>query len=153
MKARLIEEIERLNLVKDVNVDLSYKRALLGGAFQDGKKRPGKMFTSMSFNDGEYYQAATSNSTINWGRHLLMQVLFQLVLFNELKKTIYGSYYFLRFFWMLSGLLENSFIFTNNYVGQSSDFDMLSFWPTRRRHFFVRTCLIYECFGPFGTTV
>lgn len=73
MKERLIEEIEKLKLIKDVNLDLSYKRELLG-AFEDGKKRPGKIFTSMSFHDGEYYAAMTSNSTINWGRHLLMQV-------------------------------------------------------------------------------
>lgn len=57
-------------------MDLSYKRELLaGGAFEDAKKRPGKIFTSMSVDDGEYYAAAsTSNSTINWRRHLLMQV-------------------------------------------------------------------------------
>ncbi|KAI9191141.1 hypothetical protein LWI28_004185 [Acer negundo] len=74
LKQTLIEEIERLKLVKDVNVDSSYKRDLLGGAFKDGKKRPGKIFTSMSFNEAEYYSAAdTSNSTINWRRHLLMQ--------------------------------------------------------------------------------
>ncbi|KAL9440630.1 hypothetical protein AB3S75_019324 [Citrus x aurantiifolia] len=72
-KQGLIEEIERLNLVKDVNVDSSYKRELLGGAFEDGKKRPGKIFTSMSFNEGEHYTATTSNCTINWRRHLLMQ--------------------------------------------------------------------------------
>lgn len=72
-KHGLIEEIERLNLVKDVNVESSYKRGLLGGAFEDGKKRPGKIFTSMSFNEGEHYTATTSNSTINWRRHLLMQ--------------------------------------------------------------------------------
>ncbi|KAL5768834.1 hypothetical protein ACOSQ2_015617 [Xanthoceras sorbifolium] len=74
LKQTLIEEIERLKLVKDVNVDSSYRRELLEGAFKDGKKRPGKIFTSMSFNEGEYYATATtSNSTINWGRHLLMQ--------------------------------------------------------------------------------
>lgn len=73
MKERLIEEIEKLESVKDVNLDFSYKRELLGG-FEDGKKRPGKIFTSMSFNEGEYYAATTSNSTINWGRHLLTQV-------------------------------------------------------------------------------
>lgn len=73
-KQGLIEEIERLNLVKDVSVDSSYKRGLLGGAFEDGKKRPGKIFTSMSFNEGEHYTATTSNCTINWRRHLLMQV-------------------------------------------------------------------------------
>ncbi|XP_012076700.1 subtilisin-like protease SBT6.1 isoform X2 [Jatropha curcas] len=75
-RERLIREIERLAMVKDVNVDLSYKRDILGsnsgGAFVNGKKRPGKIFTSMSFNEG-YPMAATSNSSIHWGRHLLMQ--------------------------------------------------------------------------------
>lgn len=74
MKEGLIEEIERLTLVKDVNVDLSYKRELLGGAFVDGEKRPGKIFTSMSFSESSYYAAATSNYTINLGRHLMMEV-------------------------------------------------------------------------------
>ncbi|XP_043807636.1 subtilisin-like protease SBT6.1 isoform X2 [Manihot esculenta] len=77
-RERLIGEIAKLAMVKDVNLDLSYKRDLLasngGGAFVDGKKRPGKIFTSMSFSEGEHYaMASTSNSTINWGRRLLMQ--------------------------------------------------------------------------------
>lgn len=78
-RERLIGEIAKLAMVKDVNLDLSYTRDLLGsnggGAFVDGKKRPGKIFTSMSFSEGEHYaMASTSNSTINWGRRLLMQV-------------------------------------------------------------------------------
>lgn len=79
----LIEELERLELVKDVHVDMSYERSLLGklktrermGAFVDGRKRPGKIFTSMSFGDGDSFVAAamTANSSINWSRNLLSQ--------------------------------------------------------------------------------
>lgn len=82
----VIGEFERLKMVKDVRVDSSYQlRNLLGknenerseriGAFSDGKKRPGKIFTSMSFGEGEdnVVAAATSNQTINWERHLLSQ--------------------------------------------------------------------------------
>lgn len=77
----MIEEFGKLELVKDVWADLSYHRSLLEkgngrvGAFVDGKKRPGKIFTSMSFTEGEnYVAAATSNMTLNWKRDLLMQV-------------------------------------------------------------------------------
>ncbi|KAJ9538683.1 hypothetical protein OSB04_031416 [Centaurea solstitialis] len=86
----VIGEFERLEMVKDVRVDSSYQlRNLLGGkkkerdervgAFCDGRKRPGKIFTSMSFGDGDgdgedsVAEAATSNETIDWGRHLLSQ--------------------------------------------------------------------------------
>ncbi|KAF5934710.1 hypothetical protein HYC85_025839 [Camellia sinensis] len=44
------------------------------GAFVDGKKRPGKIFTVMSFSEGGNYVAAvTGNKSISWKRHLLMQ--------------------------------------------------------------------------------
>lgn len=70
----VIKGIERLGLVKDVNLDFSYNRGLLGGSFKEEKKRPGKIFTSMSFRDGEHvYASELSNSSIDWGRHLLMQ--------------------------------------------------------------------------------
>lgn len=79
----MIEEFERLELVKDVNPDLSYQRGLSGkkrteglgrvGAFVDGKKRPGKIFTAMSFDDGENDAAAASNLSSSWKRQLLMQ--------------------------------------------------------------------------------
>ncbi|KAK1365386.1 Membrane-bound transcription factor site-1 protease [Heracleum sosnowskyi] len=79
----LIEELEKLELVKDVYVDMSYERSLLGklksrermGAFVDGRKRPGKIFTSMSFGDAESFSAAatTANSSLNWSRNLLSQ--------------------------------------------------------------------------------
>lgn len=78
----MVGEIEGLEMVKDVNVEFRYQRVLLGGSFLDGKKRPGKIFTSMSFEEGAdcSTMAATSNTTINWNRHLLGQVrrLFKL---------------------------------------------------------------------------
>lgn len=86
----MIGGIERLELVKDVNLDVAYRRDLLNektserdrvGAFVDGKKRPGKIFTSMSFGDGDgrdQYYTAIANSTISWGRQLLSQVRFYL---------------------------------------------------------------------------
>ena len=89
----VVREIEKLGLVKDVNVDASFRRGLLReekrktdsyrdrvrvGAFVDGKKRPGKIFTAMSFGedrggDGEY-RAATSNVSLSWRRELLAEV-------------------------------------------------------------------------------
>ncbi|KAG2333656.1 hypothetical protein Bca52824_004836 [Brassica carinata] len=38
----VVEEIERLAMVKDVNVEFRYQRVLLGGSFLDGEKRPGR---------------------------------------------------------------------------------------------------------------
>lgn len=79
VRTALIEEFERLELVKDVSADLSYSRSVLAegdgrvGAFVDGKKRPGKIFSSMSYCEGECYATAISNSTISWNRQLLMQ--------------------------------------------------------------------------------
>ncbi|KAL1189201.1 Subtilisin-like protease SBT6.1 [Cardamine amara subsp. amara] len=74
-KEAVVGEIEKLAMVKDVNVEFKYQRVLLGGSFLDGKKRPGKIFTSMSFEDGadNSAMAATSNTTLNWNRHLLGQ--------------------------------------------------------------------------------
>ncbi|KAK2985316.1 hypothetical protein RJ640_024312, partial [Escallonia rubra] len=72
----LIGEFEGLERVKDVHADLSYSRRPLErvGAFVDGQKRPGKIFTAMSFREGEsFVAAATSNATISWKRQLLMQ--------------------------------------------------------------------------------
>lgn len=66
----LIGEFVKLELVKDVSLDLSYQRGVLEekvGAFVDGKKRPGKIFTAMSFDEGE---------GISWGRNLMMQVTY-----------------------------------------------------------------------------
>lgn len=75
-KEGVVGEIEGLEMVKDVNVELRYQRVLLGGSFPDGKKRPGKIFTSTSFEEGADHsaKAATSNTTLNWRRQLLGQV-------------------------------------------------------------------------------
>lgn len=83
----LIGKFEELELVKDVSLDLSYQRVILEengvkdegkvGSFVDGKKRPGKIFTSMSFSeaDGDNAKVAnTSNMRISWGRNLMEQV-------------------------------------------------------------------------------
>lgn len=86
---RVVGEIGKLGLVKDVNLDLSYRRDLLGeekrararvGAFVDGKKRPGKIFTAMSFSEGEgEYHSAICNASVKLGRQLLMQVILSLI--------------------------------------------------------------------------
>lgn len=79
----LIGEFGKLELVKDVSLDLSYQRGVLkadkkggAGAFVDGKKRPGKIFTAMSFGDGE--NAVSVNTTgasfSLMRRNLMMQV-------------------------------------------------------------------------------
>ncbi|MED6167836.1 Membrane-bound transcription factor site-1 protease [Stylosanthes scabra] len=83
-------EIQALPLVKDVHVDMSYTRGLLhkdrthkrkAGSFVDGKKRPGKIFTSMSFSEEPYGDgddgpsgcSFTHNSSVKLGRQLFMQ--------------------------------------------------------------------------------
>lgn len=55
-------------MVKDVSVEFRYQRVLLGGSFLDGEKRPGKIFTSMSFEGGADH---SSNATSS--RRLLAQ--------------------------------------------------------------------------------
>ncbi|RAL53759.1 hypothetical protein DM860_004230 [Cuscuta australis] len=84
----LIDEFTKLKFVKDVSLDLSYQRGVLAkkndriGGFFDGKKRPGKIFTSMSFTEGEQNEGKrnvisnTSNMEISWKRELLMQKHF-----------------------------------------------------------------------------
>ncbi|GMH16564.1 hypothetical protein Nepgr_018405 [Nepenthes gracilis] len=79
-KAAIIKEIEQLSMVKDVSIDISYTRSLLERksksteSFIDGKKRPGKIFTKMSFKEeGGAYSTVTNNLTISWRRHLMMQ--------------------------------------------------------------------------------
>ncbi|XP_008795050.2 subtilisin-like protease SBT6.1 [Phoenix dactylifera] len=76
----LIEELERLGRVKDVFVDSSYSRSLFAeensndGTFLECKKRPGKIFTSMSFEEEEdRAYSPVSNASICWKRKLLMQ--------------------------------------------------------------------------------
>ncbi|KAI4297014.1 hypothetical protein L6164_036926 [Bauhinia variegata] len=83
VKEVLTDEIRRLGLVKDVHVDMSYTRGMLkhsrkkSGAFVDGKKRPGKIFTSMSFSEGEDWEGdrhtRISNTSVKRGRQLLME--------------------------------------------------------------------------------
>ncbi|XP_031114171.1 subtilisin-like protease SBT6.1 [Ipomoea triloba] len=80
MTGILIEKFTNLKVVKDVSLDLSYQRGVLGkqndrvGAFFDGEKRPGKIFTAMSFSEGERNIVSnTSNMKISWNRELLMQ--------------------------------------------------------------------------------
>ncbi|CAL9092331.1 unnamed protein product [Musa acuminata var. zebrina] len=79
-RASLIEELRRLGRVKDVYVDTSYSRSLFveespkGGNFYDLEKRPGKIFTSMSFEEGEeVVYSPVSNASISWRRKLMMQ--------------------------------------------------------------------------------
>lgn len=73
--------------MKYVSLDVSYKRGLMmkherennninkGGAFVDGNKRPGKIFTKMSFCEaGEEEDTGNRNNSIKWGRQLLLQV-------------------------------------------------------------------------------
>ncbi|KAL2251190.1 UNVERIFIED_CONTAM: Subtilisin-like protease SBT6.1 [Sesamum indicum] len=80
LKDFLVGEFEKLELVKDVSLDVSYQRGVLEekaiGAFVDGKKRPGKFFTAMSFGEGENSTAAVANTDgvrISWRRNLMMQ--------------------------------------------------------------------------------
>ena len=59
------------------------KKKKVGGAFEDGvKKRPGKIFTAMSFCEAEEKEydddgngdVGNRNSSVKWGRELLLQV-------------------------------------------------------------------------------
>ncbi|PQM39330.1 subtilisin-like protease SBT6.1 [Prunus yedoensis var. nudiflora] len=81
-KEIVVSEIGKLGLVKDVNADMRYGRGLLAeekrdkvGAFVDGKKRPGKILTAMSFSEagGDTHFTATSNYSISWRRQLMAQ--------------------------------------------------------------------------------
>ncbi|CAM8938679.1 hypothetical protein QQ045_014903 [Rhodiola kirilowii] len=72
VRERLIEEFGILELVKDVTVDHSFKKELMeerggGVGFEEVEKRPGKMFTSMSFDEGD------GDNFPVLGRHLNMQ--------------------------------------------------------------------------------
>jgi len=82
----VLDEIRKLGSVKYVSLDVSYKRGLMTtdqrrnkkvGAFEDGtKKRPGKIFTAMSFCEAEEDEKSVGNhsSSVKWGRELMMQV-------------------------------------------------------------------------------
>ena len=90
-------------MVKDVSVDASYRRGLLRegkkrrrrgartGAFVDGKKRPGKIFTAMSFSEGGEGEGegdgdsdGVSNSSFSWRRELLADVRILFVNFSKI---------------------------------------------------------------------
>lgn len=85
----VIEEIKKLGLVKYVSLDMSYKRGLMKhrndkvGSFVDGNKRPGKIFTRMSFCDAEEQEDdfVKRNDSIKLGRELLIQVFFFLLVY------------------------------------------------------------------------
>ncbi|KAH9624048.1 hypothetical protein KSS87_019117 [Heliosperma pusillum] len=78
----VIAEIEKLSGVKDVVLDFRYTRSVLAKEESTEsevcgvKKKPGKMFTKMSFEESEGVDSGThwssiSNQTINWRRNLL----------------------------------------------------------------------------------
>ncbi|OIV94251.1 hypothetical protein TanjilG_00102 [Lupinus angustifolius] len=86
VKNIFFREIGKLELVKDVHVDMGYKRGLLnkdhkhkGGSFHDGMKRPGKIFTKMSFSVEEEMEGGKGRSScstihnvsVRLGRELL----------------------------------------------------------------------------------
>ncbi|KAJ1437958.1 Peptidase S8/S53 domain [Sesbania bispinosa] len=74
VKDGLTRKIRSLAQVKDVHVDIGYKRDLLhkSGAFIDGtKNRPGKIFTPMSFS--ETHCEPIANSSLQLGRQLFRQ--------------------------------------------------------------------------------
>lgn len=77
----VIDEIKKLGLVKYVSLDMSYKRGLLNdkvGSFFDGGKKPGKIFTKMSFCEadehGQEQDSVNLNGSVNLRRQLLIQV-------------------------------------------------------------------------------
>jgi membrane-bound transcription factor site-1 protease len=78
----VVDEIRKLGSVKYVSLDMSYKRGLMNdqrdedkvGAFADGEKRPGKIFTKMSFCEAEEQHPTNRSDSFKWGRELLMQV-------------------------------------------------------------------------------
>ncbi|XP_072977852.1 subtilisin-like protease SBT6.1 [Typha angustifolia] len=83
-RAAVIGELEKLGRVKDVYADSSYSRSLFvyeggeDGILFDSKKRPGKLFTSMSFEGEEEEELKTgyspiSNASISWRRKIMMQ--------------------------------------------------------------------------------
>lgn len=83
----LIDDLEKLGFVKDVFVESRYSRGLLVEKEDVGAKemkRPGKIFTSMSFDDGSY-----GNSTFTWNRKLMIQVLARRCSANQRKLGYY----------------------------------------------------------------
>lgn len=84
----MIDEIKKLGLVKYVSLDMSYKKGLLSdddykvGSFFDGGKKPGKIFTKMSFCEADEHgqeqeqDIMNLNGSVNLRRQLLIQVDF-----------------------------------------------------------------------------
>ncbi|EPS61463.1 hypothetical protein M569_13331, partial [Genlisea aurea] len=74
-KGSLVAEFRKLEFVKDVSLDLSYRRDVLAdnvkGAFVDGQKRPGKIFSSMSFAETPNHSEMANFSSIK--RNLMLQ--------------------------------------------------------------------------------
>lgn len=76
----MIQEIERLERVKDVFADSRYSRNLffVGGekdSYVNEKKRPGKIFTSMSFEEGGKKSCGSvGNDSFRLERKLMMEV-------------------------------------------------------------------------------
>ncbi|XP_078431783.1 SITE-1 protease isoform X2 [Wolffia australiana] len=66
----VISKVEGLELVKDVVVDSSFTRRLFMDEDGNGSKRPGKLFSSFSF-EGEDIHFSIVNSSISW-RKLMM---------------------------------------------------------------------------------
>lgn len=78
-RASMVLELRMLGRVKDVYVDTSYSRSLFvqesrkgGRGLDESKKRPGKIFTSMSFEEETEVYSPFSNASISWRRTLMM---------------------------------------------------------------------------------
>lgn len=98
-RAHVIGEIEKLERVKDVYADSSYSRILFvddgsekDGSFFGEKKRPGKIFTSMSFEEGDGSDSPLINTTFSWKRNILMQVRSSLG---------FGMHFFCKFYYCI----------------------------------------------------
>ncbi|GAB2219757.1 hypothetical protein Droror1_Dr00007394 [Drosera rotundifolia] len=87
VRVEVVEELEGLELAKDVSVEFRYTRGLLGRRGDDGgdgcvfgvgrKRRPGKIFTRMSFNESEGGMCGSGGGNGSFGsrsRRLLLQV-------------------------------------------------------------------------------
>lgn len=79
-RKELVEEFQQLELVKDVWADSSYSRDVLvnegawkDGLVEEGKNKPGKLFTSMSFEELDAQYGPAGNSSVSWTRKLTME--------------------------------------------------------------------------------
>jgi hypothetical protein len=98
----VIDAIQGLDRIRDVHVDSTYKRELFevdrdgGDQFRFGsERRPGKLFTRMSFNedgeegDKEAVWSVYSNSSLSWKRKLMMEVK----VFKEGNDLLIGAFW------------------------------------------------------------